>query len=1632
MSKERKRLKRIFTVLLCWALCAANILSLDMTAWANELPSQEIVADENREERGQEQELRGEETPESGTEESEEESETGTSEEPNMPEEPEDGEKSEESEEPETPEEPEEDTSVEDSESDLTPELEDETAEEEAEVPMEEAETADEQKLLSAGIPASGTYENITWQIDAKGKLTVNGTGEFAPVSTQAPIATQRKAPWREYAGSIKSVSINVADMTDASGMLDGLWQVTEVDLKGFKSESVTNMSRMFEGCNSLTSLDLSGLDTQNVTSMFCMFSGCTGLVSLKFGGKFSTAKVTNFQFMFNACRKLQHLDLSTFDTRSATEMGSMFADCREIKELDLRSFDTSHVGGIVNGYYLQGMTGMFSHCESLTKVDVSSFDTRNVTSFNNMFCECSSLEKIDLSSFDTSKVKDFISMFEGCTNLKEVDLSSFDTSSVTVVTSMFLKCKNLQEIDLSNFDMSKVYMTLFMFKDCDQLSMIKTPCNYQGKESEPAKLPKKNETDIWYQPDGTQITELPAGLDYSITITRNKIPDGPHITASKIKTDYECGDSINIDDLTVTWYDSDGSSRQITEYTTNAKSIDMTTPGKKKLNITYSDQSGRKYGASIELTVRKRLEQNNVKISLPTEERIYNRMNWKPVPTVTVDGRLKLVEGTDYNTSYRNNINAGEEAKVVITGINNYTGEVTADFSIEKAKADITASDMVIAIGDDIPSNYAYEVTGLMEGDHLVKEPSFDCDVVDVTKEGMYAIIPKEADGGMNYIITYHEGTLTVAQERVIYRVTFEMMGHGTQIPPIRSVKAGALIEEPEKPVEEGYLFNGWYKDRACTKAWNFNADTVQENTMLYARWTAQTAEGGVRMQEIPNQTYTGSAIKPAVVVYAADGKTLLKSGKDYTVKYYNNIRADQVDAAGGTYNILDGSGQEGVQNRFDSRLPYVEIKGKGNHEGTVYRNFHIDPASISDAAGNPAAGFTLKYSDQLVTNTKKEQKPFSSLKYKKAMKTGEKDPDLQVTLSAIEVYDGSDGSGKQINMWTATGNKENKWNPAIPKGYYGSFRMTVEGTGNYCGKITKTIFVTGKNNLLRNAAITLGKSQKNMPYSGGTVTLTPGYYDSKAKKYYRVNENGSVSSTPEGNGNDLFTVKAGSTYLVYGRDYTVNYVSNRAVGTANMTVTGIGSYMGSKSVTFKITGKAFKANTIDVRSYDMSQPNENDFKSVMPYTGRAVTQNKVTLTTKPNAESDAVKLDYGRHYSISYKNNIKKGIATMTFTAKPESGYSGSFKKTFKIGAVSLADAASVAVEAVNDQEGGAYSLTSSTDEKGNKIYELHGTVPYTKEGAKPSGYISLSLIDGKQAPTGVVLQEGTDYTVSYTNNTVLPGTPNKVSTMTFKGKGNYAGSVKVTFAIGEAAMEAGAENLTVTAAAAAFDSRKTDDYQYVPKIIVKDGKKTLGKKDYTVKYENCSQTEVKTYLNKLAALEMPDESAAQQVGDEDSGSTAWEELQKISPRAVITAAQGSGYTTAAGKEITVYLNIYETKLTGSNLYVVVSGEAAQTTYKGQQVTPEVTVYYGDARAVKAARKNAVTEEARLTGSDYGLTKLTEKKDAAGDYTLTYGVNLAAGKNKGTVTVSGAGKFGGSVTVKFNIMSRNIYEAP
>ena len=61
-----------------------------------------------------------------------------------------------------------------------------------------------------------------------------------------------------------------------------------------------------------------------------------------------------------------------------------------------------------------------------------------------------------------------------------------------------------------------------------------------------------------------------------------------------------------------------------------------------------------------------------------------------------------------------------------------------------------------------------------------------------------------------------------------------------------------------------------------------------------------------------------------------------------------------------------------------------------------------------------------------------------------------------------------------------------------------------------------------------------------------------------------------------------------------------------------------------------------------------------------------------------------------------------------------------------------------------------------------------------------------------------------------------------------MTIKGKGNYSGTLKITFTINEASMQLN-DNLKVTASATNFNVKKADTYQYQPKIKVTDKKQT-----------------------------------------------------------------------------------------------------------------------------------------------------------------------------------------------------------
>ncbi len=467
--------------------------------------------------------------------------------------------------------------------------------------------------LLTVGedAVASGEYKengsNTAWVIDADGKLTVEGTGEFADGGGY------KRAPWYEQRELVTSAEIKLAGTRNASYMFYGCSNLASVDVSGFNTSQITNMNSMFYGCDSLKKLDLTGFDTSrvkdmgwmfygcdslrilevrgfdtgSVTNMIGMFEECNSLVNLNVSG-FNTSRVTDMSWMFYGCGALSNLDVSGFDTGKVTDMNNMFGRCGGLTSLNLSGFDTSHV---------TDMGWMFGGCGGLTAFDMSGFNTSRVTNMQGMFSACGSLGELNLSSFNTAQVKNMRDMFHDCTSLRNVDLSSFDTSQVIYMDRMFYRC-SLDNLDLSSFDTSKVTSAEEMFREAFsyKLQTMRTPYNLRISIALPG-------WGRWYLMDGKKITELPQNLDHSILI--KYASEG--LFVSKVKTDYVCGDTLNLDDITVTYYDADGVEHVLEsgEYTTNADEIDMSVAGEKELIIEYQyDDGENEYGVYLRGTI--------------------------------------------------------------------------------------------------------------------------------------------------------------------------------------------------------------------------------------------------------------------------------------------------------------------------------------------------------------------------------------------------------------------------------------------------------------------------------------------------------------------------------------------------------------------------------------------------------------------------------------------------------------------------------------------------------------------------------------------------------------------------------------------------------------------------------------------------------------------------------------------------------------------------------------------------------------------------------------------------------------------------------------------------------------------
>ena len=86
-------------------------------------------------------------------------------------------------------------------------------------------------------------------------------------------------------------------------------------------------------------------------------------------------------------------------------------------------------------------------------------------------------------------------------------------------------------------------------------------------------------------------------------------------------------------------------------------------------------------------------------------------------------------------------------------------------------------------------------------------------------------------------------------------YRVLFN--DGATTLSVVTDLSSGDKLTKPETPVKDGYTFAGWYKDSACTQAWDFETGISGDMT-LYAKWTAAGSSGETEATATPTATAT------------------------------------------------------------------------------------------------------------------------------------------------------------------------------------------------------------------------------------------------------------------------------------------------------------------------------------------------------------------------------------------------------------------------------------------------------------------------------------------------------------------------------------------------------------------------------------------------------------------------------------------------------------------------------------------------------------------------------------------------------------------------------------------------------
>lgn len=114
--------------------------------------------------------------------------------------------------------------------------------------------------------------------------------------------------------------------------------------------------------------------------------------------------------------------------------------------------------------------------------------------------------------------------------------------------------------------------------------------------------------------------------------------------------------------------------------------------------------------------------------------------------------------------------------------------------------------------------------------------------DKVDVSSGNHDVVIDAAHKDKYEFFIYRNGNDVTFSTIQVIrpYTVSFNMNGKTATAIDAQKVADGGKVTKPADPTTTNYTFEGWYKEAACTNAWDFTNDVVNTDVELFANWTA------------------------------------------------------------------------------------------------------------------------------------------------------------------------------------------------------------------------------------------------------------------------------------------------------------------------------------------------------------------------------------------------------------------------------------------------------------------------------------------------------------------------------------------------------------------------------------------------------------------------------------------------------------------------------------------------------------------------------------------------------------------------------------------------------------------------